>query len=236
MESLLFKDSLKINDFIEVKIPTIEEILENEDHYYGIVSSLVATPFDMMVQLDDIGIDFTKIDDYELFLITFQAFKNQDTSLIFGDLDLSGFELAFKEDNQTTVLLNQETGAVIDKSIAFQIAQALRKIHHLERNNKKAGNEEAKKFLIERARAKLKRQRRQGSTSQLEPLIIAMVNTEQFKYNYEETKALSIFQFNESVIQIVKKVDYLNKMHGVYSGTVSAKDLKQEDLNWLTHK
>lgn len=236
MESLLFKDSIPINDFIEVKIPTVEQILQNEDQYYGIVSSLVATPFDMMVQLDDIGIDFTKIDDYELFLITFQTIRSQDVSLIFGDLDLSEFELAVNEENQTVVLLNKKTGAVIDKAIAYQIAQALRKIHHLERNKKKAGNDEARKFLLERARAKLKRQRRKEHSSQLEPLIIAMVNTEQYKYNYEETRALSIFQFNESVVQIVKKVDYMNKMHGVYSGTVSVKDLKKDDLNWLTHE
>lgn len=236
MESLLFKDSIRINDFIEVRIPTVEQILQNEDQYYGIVSSLVATPFDMMVQLDDIGIDFTKIDDYELFLITFQTIRSQDVSLIFGDLDLSGFELAINEENQTVVLLNKNTGVIIDKSIAFQIAQALRKIHHLERNKKKAANDEARRFLIERARAKLKRQQRKGHSSQLEPLIVAMVNTEQYKYNYEETKALSIFQFNESVVQIVKKVDYMNKMHGVYSGTVSVKDLKKDDLNWLTHE
>jgi hypothetical protein len=25
-------------------------------------------------------------------------------------------------------------------------------------------------------------------------------------------------------------------MHGIYAGTVSAKDLSQDDLNWLTHK
>lgn len=47
---------------------------------------------------------------------------------------------------------------------------------------------------------------------------------------------LSIYQFNESVRQIIKKIDYDNKMYGVYAGTVSAKDLSQDDLNWLTHK
>ena len=63
-----------------------------------------------------------------------------------------------------------------------------------------------------------------------------MVNTEQYKYGYESTRDLSIYQFNESVRQIIKKVDYDNRMYGVYSGTVSAKDLSQDDLNWLTHK
>ena len=72
--------------------------------------------------------------------------------------------------------------------------------------------------------------------SQLESLIIAMVSTEQFKYNFEEVKKLTIYQFNESVRQIIKKVEYDNRMHGIYSGTINAKDLNKDDLNWLTHK
>lgn len=234
--NILYEHSIKINDYIEVMIPTVQEIIGNEDEYYGIVSSLVATPYDMMVQLDDIGVDFTEIDDYQLFLIVFQNLRTQDTSLIFGDLDLSGFEPAINEENEQIVLLNTETGAIIDKSIHFQIAEALRKIHHLKRNNRKAGNESAKKFLIERARKKLKRAQREAHSSQLEPLIIAMVNTEQFKYDFESTKTLTIHQFNESVIQIVNKVDYLNIMHGVYSGTVNVKDIDQKKLNWLNNE
>lgn len=235
-KSILYERSIKINDYITVEIPTVQDVLDNEDEYYGIVSSLVATPYDMMVQLDDIDIDFTEIDDYELFLIVFQGLRDQDTSLIFGDLDLSGFELAVNEQNEQIVLLNCETGAVIDRAIHFEIAEALRKIHHLKRNNRKAANESAKKFLIERARKKMKREQRKGFSSQLEPLIIAMVNTEQFKYDFETTKTLTIHQFNESVIQIVHKVNYLNIMHGIYAGTVSVKDVDQNALNWISNE
>ena len=63
-----------------------------------------------------------------------------------------------------------------------------------------------------------------------------MVNTEQFKYNYETVRDITIYQFNESVRQIVSKVDYEHRMHGVYAGTVSVKDLSQDDLTWLSHK
>lgn len=235
-DNILYKHSIRINDYIEVMIPTVEEILGNEDEYYGIISSLVSTPYDFMVQLDDIGVDFTEIDDYQLFLIVFQTLSSQDTHLIFGDLDLSGFEPAINEENEEIVLLDTNTGAVIDKSIHFQIAEALRKIHHLKRNNRKAANAEAKKFLIERARKKQKRAQREKHSSQLEPLIIAMVNTEQFKYDFETAKTLTIHQFNESVIQIVHKVNYLNVMHGVYAGTVSVKDIDQKELNWLNNE
>ena len=90
--------------------------------------------------------------------------------------------------------------------------------------------------MLKRARDKMKRHRNRKEASQLESLIIAMVNTEQYKYDFEGTRELSIYQFNESVRQVIKKVDYDNRMYGVYAGTVNVKDLSQDDLNWLTHK
>ena len=132
--------------------------------------------------------------------------------------------------------MNSSTGVVIDRALHGRIADALRKIHHLEKDNRKPANGEAKEYMIERARKKLRRQKNRMIDSQLESLIVAVVNTEQFHYGFEGTRELSIYQFNESVRQIIKKIDYDNKMHGIYAGTVSAKDLSQDELNWLTHK
>ena len=67
-------------------------------------------------------------------------------------------------------------------------------------------------------------------------MIVALVNTEQFKYDFDGVRDLTIYQFNESARQIIKKIDYDNRMRGVYAGTVDIKDLSQDDLNWLTHK
>ncbi len=234
--NLLYKKEYAINEHIRIQIPTVGKVLDNEDAYYGMVSMLTAMPIDMMVQLDDIGVDFTKINDYELFLLLFRSLKVQDTSLIFGSLDLRPFQTAVNEQNGLIVLVNQETGAVIDRAIHGQIAATLRKIHHLKKDNRKPANGEAKEYLIERARTKMRRQKNRTTESQLEELIVAMVNTEQYHYGFEGTRELSIYQFNESVHQVIKKIDYDNRMHGIYSGTVSAKDLSQDDLNWLTHK
>lgn len=109
-------------------------------------------------------------------------------------------------------------------------------IHHLEKNRRKPANPEAKEFMLKRARDKIRRHNNCTEASQLESLIISMVNTEQYKYNFEETRDLSIYQFNESVRQVIKKVDYDNRMYGVYAGTINAKELSQDDLNWLVHK
>lgn len=234
--NLLYQRQYKINDDVQVVIPTVGEIIDDEDAYYGLVSLLTAMPIDMMVPLSDAGVDFTKINDYELFLMLFSGIKTQDTHLVFGDLDLSKFELATNSNNDTVVLWNQETNVIIDRAIHGQIANTLRKIHHLEKNLRKPGNDEAKEYMIQRARDKQRRNRNRKTESQLESLIVAMVNSEQYKYDFEGTRELSIYQFNESVRQIINKVDYQNRMIGVYTGNIDSKHLSQDDLNWLTHK
>jgi hypothetical protein len=234
--NLLYRRKYDINDDIQIVIPTVGEIIDDEDAYYGLVSLLTAMPIDMMVPLSDAGVDFTKINDYELFLMLFPGVKTQDTHLVFGDLDLTKFELATNSKNDTVVLWNQETDVVIDRSIHGQIASTLRKIHHLEKNLRKPANEESKKYMLQRARDKQRRHKNRTTESQLESLIVAMVNSEKYKYDFEGTRELSIYQFNESVRQIINLVDYQNRMIGVYTGNIDSKHLSQDDLNWLTHK
>lgn len=232
---LLYQHELPINDSIHIMIPTVGEILECEDDYYSMVSMLTSMPIDMAVALDDLGIDFTTINEWELFLLTFNSLKELDTTLIFGDLDLKPFTHAVNPQNGNVLLVDRDKDIRIDRALHGQIADALRRIHHLEKNNKKPANKEAREFMIERARKKMRRNAKK-TNSHLEDLIVAMVNTEQYHYGFEGTRELSIYQFNESVRQVIKKNDYNNKMHGFYSGTVSAKDLSQDDLNWLIHK
>jgi len=236
IRNLLYAREYPINEHISICIPTVGQILENEENYYGMNSIITATPRDMMVQLDDMGLDFRDIIDYDLFLMTFNMLKDRDTSLIFGELNLNGFEAEVNKQNETIVLKDPVSGIVIDRSIYVQICTILRKIHHIEIDTRKPGNDEAKKFMIERARKKMARRKGKEEESQIESLIVALVNTEQCSYKFEDILSLTIYQFNESVRQIVSKIDYDNRMHGVYAGTISAKEMKSEDLNWLIHK
>jgi len=233
--NLLYKKKYDITSTISIQIPTVRDIIECEDEYYGAVFSLTAMPIDMMVQLDDVGIDFTKINDYELFLLLFEGMKDAPCArLIFGDLDLSGFNAAIDEKGNI-FLVNPNTGDRIDRAVHYNIADALRKIHNLEKKIQKPGNEEAKKYMIERARIKQKRAAKKKKDSELEDLIIAMVNTPEFKYDYEGVLDMTIYQFNASVNQIIRKINYDNLMIGCYAGTVNVKELSQDSLNWLSN-
>lgn len=234
--NLLFKNEYKINDKISVAIPKVGDILDNEDNYYNLLSIFTSMPIDMIALLDEVGIDFTTINEWELFLLFFGQIKDTDTSMILSGIDLSKFEIGVNVNNGNVELHNDEDGIVIDRAIHEQIALVLRTIHHLEKNNRRPGNDEAKDYMIKRAREKARRHRNRKRKSQLEPLIVAMVNTEQYKYNFEGTRELSIYQFNESVRQVIRKTDYDNLMYGVYAGTINSKELSQDRFNWLTPK
>ena len=232
-ENILFKSSCRINDKIEILIPTVEEILDNEADYYGMVSALTAMPIDMMVQLADVGIDFTEITEYQLFQILFTGLQGQDTSMIFGDLDLTQFEPDMNPQNGNFCFYDRKNDIMIDESIQNLIATALRKIHHLEKNVRKPGNEAAKSYMIEKERKRLRRRKNKAYESQLEPLIVAMVNSEPYKYDFEGTKHLSIYQFNECVRQVIRKTDWNNRMRGIYAGTISPKEMSEKELTWI---
>lgn len=238
VQHLLYCNSYAINDSIHISIPSVGQVLDNEDSYYNLVSAITAMPIDFMVQLDDLGIDFTTINAWQLFVLLFENIKQMDKHvlhLVFGDMNLSNFEIGISPQNGKFIIRDEKHDITIDRAIHSKMASVLRKLHHLEKNYRRPANDEAKEYMLRRAREKLKRRKDRKEDSQLESLIIAMVNTEQFKYDFEGTRELSIYQFNESVRQIIKKTDYDNRMYGIYAGTINPKELSQKDLNWLVH-
>lgn len=233
MASLLYADKYDINKNISVMIPTVGDVMDNEDLYFGAVSSIIATPYEMMAQLDDEGIDFTKIDCFELFLLMFPHLCKLDTSLVLGDLDLTKFVTAVNEENGTTVLINPDSGVVIDSAIHDQICKFLRKMLCMPKNDKVPGNEDGKKYMIKRARMKQQRQKRHKTSSQLERLIVALVNTSEFPYDYQTVRDMTVYQFYASMKQITRKIRFDNTMIGCYAGTVKFDELEQGEKTWI---
>lgn len=234
MGSLLYQRSVPITDMISLYVPTVGEVFDNQDLYYEIVFAFTSTPYDMMVQLDDVGIDFTKINEYELFCLLFPSLQQKDTSLLFGDLDLKNAKPMKNTNTEEVVIRDASSGLVIDRTIHARIAQTLRKLLNLTKNDKRPGNEEARKYLIERARKKLKRRLKQKQEdSQMENYIISLVNTEQFPYNYESVRDITIYQFNASLAQIAHKISYDQMMGGYFAGTVKLDNVAEEDRTWI---
>ena len=234
MPKLLYADKYEINDKIHIMIPTVGEVLDNEDKYFEVVYTIVATPYDLMVQLDDNGIDFSKISSFDLFCLLFGQLRDMDTSLVFGDLDLKNFKVAVNNQNGNYVLRDEENDITIDRAIHGQMCACLRKLLNIPKTEKTPGNEEARIYMLQKARKKMNRKKKQKQQeSQIEDLIVALVNTAEFPYDYESVRGLSIYQIYASLKQIVHKVKFDKTMVGVYAGTVQFDKLSNDERSWI---
>lgn len=239
---LLYSNSYRINDDFSLYIPTIDEILNCQDEYYRLLAVFISTPFDLMVQLEDAGIDFTEITKYQLFVMLFKGVLEDYHSGGARALDmiLIGYDFndLYPAVNLTTnayVFVNSEGRVVINERLYLQIRAALCYIHDIDKKDKQPGNKEGKKYLLERTRVKQERARRKHNlNTELEDLIVALVNCRDFKYDFDSVRSLSLYKFNRSLQQILKRVNYDQIMQGYYAGNLDIKKISQESLNWLS--
>lgn len=232
-KSLLNQSSIQITDQLSLRIPTVGEVLENESTYSSLVSIMTYTPYQYMVQLDDLGIDYTKITDYQMFQIFFPICAQQDISIIFGDLDLRDIKMYHDNSTNLDVLYSPRSDIKIDELVYCNMARFMRQVNCIKYERKKPKSDHAAKYLLERQRSHLKnlkrmKKRKEFERSELEKLIVVLVNNENFKYDYESVKNLSIYNFYQSFYQIQHQTDFNNVMHGVYAGTIDAKKIQDK--------
>lgn len=233
-KSLLNLSSVEIAPGLSVRIPSVREILEDESAYYNIVSALTATPFQYMVPLDDMGIDYTEITDYDLFKILFLSCISSDLSILFGDLDLSDFGRYVDSRSQAEVIYSPKNNIVIDRPVYRDLAEVIRKMNLLEKTDHKPGNESARKYLLEKERKRQKRNAGKKPEPYLEKMVVALVNTSEFPYGYDACMDLSIYRFQQSLRQIQRKISFDNTMIGVYAGTVDpSRPGNKDGLTWI---
>lgn len=214
---------------LSIRLPTVREILKNEQDYYNLIYTLTSTPYSYMVQLDKMGCDYTKISEYELFILIFNSLKDTDLSILFGDLNTSGFEV-IKDGEDKPVLYNPISDIVINKEIAEKITTTIRTINSLEKSTEKPGNAEAANFILDRKKKEFERARKKKYVPYLKNCIVALVNNQGFKYNYETSMDLTIYQLNESLRQIKHQLVFDKTMTGIYTGMIDRKSISDESI------
>ena len=96
-------------------MPSVGDIIDyGEQKYFQLVYLFCSTSSDYKAQLDSVGIDWQKISDFEMFRQLFIGNKNQDMSILLGDMDTSGFMMAKDNISGEIVLHNRLTDTRID--------------------------------------------------------------------------------------------------------------------------
>ena len=227
-----------VSNHITIHQPTLGEICDyGEQEYYSMVYQLTYTPQSMKVQLWDMGKDYTTITPWELFYsILYKLFPQEKTSILFGDLDLTKFELMEKGEDGSIVLLQfiDDEPVIIDEFTYNVIVDYLRAVHNIVKDEKRPANETTKMILIEDEREEQKLNKIKEYHSQLLNLISSMINCEGFKYNHSNVWDMKINAFMDSVKRInkIKNADLL--LQSGYSGFgINLKEVDKKQLDWL---
>ena len=125
--SLMRGRDFKINDKITIHMPSVGDIIDyGEQKYFQLVYLFCSTSSDYKAQLDSVGVDWQKVSDFEMFRQLFIGNKNQDMSILLGDMDTSGFMMAKDNISGEIVLHNRFTDTRIDHVVYETISYVLR--------------------------------------------------------------------------------------------------------------
>ena len=229
---LYIGDEYVINDNIKILQPVIREIAEfGEKDFFSVVHTITAIPSDMKSQLWDMGLDWTEMDDYELFIMLSQTLSKDRTSILFGNLDFQKLKPYKHKQNDGIVLADIESGIIIDKMIYLRIVSYLRKAFNITPKVEKAANAMTKQILIDEDRNKIAYSKDKPFKSFLLPLISALKVKQGYTKDYVLNMGYVEFMDDIARLQVINNSDHL--LSGVYAGTVDMSKINKNELNWM---
>ena len=237
---MFFGEDYKIADGIIISQPTIGNIMEyGEEKFYQMLNPFIINPTSFRVALWQNNVDWTMISDYELFyqLILQLQPTPRETSIIFGDLDFSKFNLYKRQDEvegnlvEDIVLVNPEQKVMIDEEIYVHMSSYLRTMFNIFPKVEKAKGKTTKQWMIEEDI--MNSQNQKLSESNLLSMISFCLNHPGFKYKKNELKDLGIVEFNDSVQRLLIYESTSSLMKGMYSGFVDTSKIDKKEFDFM---
>ena len=235
--------SHKIREGISIRVPTLEEIcLYGENAYYSMVYTLCSVGIDLCWQLEEAGIPFDEVSDYELFYSVLRNYYGtEQTKILFGDtLNLKEMTLCKNETGEIyleQMVMSSEgepSSITMNEADYYEIVTYLRALHNLKRNDAVAGTKSCRMAFIEDAKAAQEAQKIAPKKSYLLPLISTMVNYDGFKRNDQTVWDMNLFAFMDSIRRIDKIRNSNLLLQSGYSGFgIDLKKVNREELNYL---
>lgn len=229
---LYFGEPYVINKYITIYQPTIGDIIGyGEKEYYSMIQTITAIPSDMKSQLWDMGLDWMKVEDFQLFLMLAQSLPQKQTEIILGEIDLQRMKPVENLQNGEIILRDPITGAIIDELAYKTMSAYLCKLHNLTKKVEKAGNKFTKQVLIDEDRQKREHSATQPYKSFLMPLVSAIKVRQGYTRDYIKNMGLCEFFDDVNRSQIIVNTDAL--LSGMYSGMVDTSKINKNQFNWM---
>ena len=244
---MYFGDPYDVGNGITIYQPTVGQILEvGESDFYGTLYVFIANPTTYRVQLWDMGIDWNKIKDYELFMMMSQSVRPEISKIIFGDIDFTEFKPYSKttthindegqeEEVSVPTLYNKELEMELSEETYTLIAEYLSVMFNIHPKIEHAKGKITKQSIIEEEKMNMEARQKKGDTEEsgLLSLVSACVNHPGFKYKLQELRDVGICQFMDSVQRLQVYESSTALLKGMYSGFVSSKGISADSYNWM---
>lgn len=233
-----FGEDIFVTDKISIHQPTIKEIVDvGEIRYLSFCQNFTAHRLEdnIIVFLDEIGIDFSKISDWDLFVSLVQTFPNDVSKLLFPDINFSTFKP--KNDENGNVTIVNDDGVVISEPIYKILVMLIRKLNNLPKPQftKIADNERQKRLAIKYAKMKIEKEKQKSQRQDVESFFMPVISFLNTKYTLKEIEQMKIFRFWENLKrnQCIKNADHL--YYGLYSGCLTLKENPslQKEMDYL---
>lgn len=222
---------IKITDQITVHQPTIDEIEAfGERKFFSTFYTLCSIPSDMKSALWDKKIDWTKISDYDFFIMLSKGFSQNETEIVLPDVDLSKMEI--ESYNGKTLLISPDGKTAISEEIYVVLIEYIREFLGYIPKVEKYANKITRDVFIKEDRKRRKKNAGKPFESIIHPMIITLVNTEEFPYNYETVFNTTLYQLTKSYYQIDKKKKACALLQGSMSGFIDSSKIKRSSLDW----
>ena len=234
---MYFREDYPIDEKIIIRQPSIGDILESgEKFFFSSLYTFIGNPTTYRLQLWELGLDWNKISDFDLFCSLVPKTEQKFSDMIFNGLDFSLFEgcTQTKDGVENIVLYDPVNDIIINEEKYNQIKEYLQALFNIYPKVEKARDKTTKEWMIQEERDKLKKETQDAeNSSMLFPLISACVNHPGFKYKLQELRDVGIFEFMDCVsrLQIYESSTALLK--GMYSGFVDASKIDDSKYNFM---
>ena len=242
---MYFGEDYKVKD-IKISMPTIGDILEiGEERFYQALSPFLYNSTSIRVMLwEYFEQDWNKVKDIEVFALMSQTVQDKEPQrIIFKDIIFDDFQLIQvnrkytddEEDNLELALYSPSQDILLYEEDYMEIAEYIREMMNVHPKREKVKGKSAITWTIQEDKMNAQFEKdKNKSSSTLLPLISTCINHPGFKYKLQELKEVGIYQFMDSVKRIQKYESATAAMKGIYSGMVSAKDIGEEALNFMS--
>ncbi len=229
---------------VTVLQPSMGDIIRiGETRFYQTLNIFTCNTTQYRLILWDLGIDWNKFSDFELFVMLHSQADPEVTSLLFKDLDIASMEPLIKrkspeDENGELVLWDNEKQVEINANVHNHFSQYFRAMFNTFPEEKITHMDTLKNWYINKDRraaehAQQEEAKGKKKSFSIQPIISACVNHPGFKYKLKELKDVGVMEFYDSVsrLQIYEQCTAL--MKGMYSGFVDGSKIKAEDYNFM---